>query len=134
MTSLLAPISVGELLDKLSILELKAAAIADPVGAANVRREREALDTLRRRAVPPLPELEPLYRDLSEVNRRLWEIEDALRAHEQAGRFDEAFIALARRVYRENDRRAALKRRINELTGSAIVEEKLYPEYDRPGG
>ena len=64
--------------------------------------------------------------ELKAVNRRLWDIEDALRAHERDGRFDGVFIELARSVYRENDRRAALKRRINELTGSEIVEEKSY--------
>jgi Family of unknown function (DUF6165) len=130
--SLLAPISVGELLDKLSILELKAAALADPARRANVQRELAALDAVRRRDVAPLPQLDALYRDLQEVNRRLWQVEDELREHERAGRFDNSFIGLARSVYRENDRRAALKRRINELTGSEIVEEKSYPEYDRP--
>jgi hypothetical protein len=132
--SLLAPISVGELLDKLSILDLKAAAIADPAALENIWRERDALDALRRRAVPHSPELDGLYRELQNVNRGLWDTEDALRAHERAGRFDDAFIALARSVYRANDRRAALKRRINELARSEIVEEKSYPEYDRPGG
>jgi 3-methyladenine DNA glycosylase/8-oxoguanine DNA glycosylase len=132
--SLLAPISVGELFDKLSILELKAAAIVDPARRANVERERAALEAVRRCAVPPLPELDRLYRELQDVNRRLWQTEDALRAHERAATFHDAFIALARSVYRQNDRRAALKRRINELTGSEIVEEKSYPEYDRPGG
>jgi hypothetical protein len=132
--SLLAPISVGELLDKLSILELKAAAIADPARRANVRRELAALEAVRRREVAPLPELDRLYGELQAVNRSLWRIEDALREHERAGRFDDAFIALARSVYRENDRRAALKRCINELAASEITEEKSYPEYDRPGG
>jgi hypothetical protein len=129
-----APISVGELFDKLSILELKAAAITDPARRANVERERKALDAVRRREVVPAPALDRLYDELRAVNRRLWGIEDALRAHEREGRFDDAFIALARSVYRENDRRAALKRRINKLTGSEIIEEKHYPEYDRPGG
>jgi len=125
--TLLAPISVGELFDKIGILELKAEAIADPARRENVRRELAALDELRRREVPPCPELAPLCAELREVNRRLWQIEDDLRACERVGRFDAHFIELARAVYRENDRRAALKRRINELTGSAIVEEKSYP-------
>jgi hypothetical protein len=123
---LLVPISVGELLDKISILELKAAAIADPAKHANVVHELGALEAVRRAEVPPLPELGPLYTELQAVNRRLWEIEDRIREHEGSGEFDGAFIALARSVYRENDRRAAVKRRINELTGSEIVEEKSY--------
>jgi hypothetical protein len=124
---LLVPISVGELLDKISILELKEAAIAEPAKHANVVRELAALEEVRRREVAPLPELEALYAELKRVNGRLWQIEDDIRDHERAGRFDAAFVALARSVYRENDRRAALKRQINELTGSEIVEEKSYP-------
>lgn len=123
---LLAPISVGELIDKISILEIKVEAIAEPAKRANVRRELAALDAVRRREVPAIPELAALYGELKLVNRRLWDIEDALREHERAGRFDAVFVELARAVYRENDRRAALKRRINELTGSEIVEEKSY--------
>ena len=123
---LLAPVSVGELLDKISILELKAELIAEPAKRANIVRELAALEAVRRREVEPRPELEPLYAELKRVNRALWQVEDDIREHERDGRFDAAFVALARSVYRENDRRAALKRRINELTGSAIVEEKSY--------
>src|SRR5690242_14077420 len=96
---LLAPISVGELFDKLSILELKAAALTDRAQRANALRE---------------------------VNERLWQTEDALRQCERDGQFDARFVELARSVYRDNDRRALIKRRINELTGSDIVEEKSY--------
>lgn len=123
---LLVPVSVGELLDKISILELKAELIAEPAARANVGRELAALEAVRRRQVAPAAGLEVLYAELKVVNRRLWQIEDAIRGHERAQRFDGEFIALARSVYRENDRRAALKRAINELTGSAIVEEKSY--------
>ena len=123
---LLAPVSVGELLDKISILELKAELIAEPAARANVGRELAALEAVRRRQVAPAAGLEALSAELKVVNRRLWQIEDAIRRHERAQRFDGEFIALARSVYRENDRRAALKRAINELTGSAIVEEKSY--------
>jgi uncharacterized protein DUF6165 len=123
---LLVPISVGELLDKISILEIKMAAVADPARRANVARELAALDAVRRREVAPLPELEPLYAELCAVNRELWGIEDRLRARERDGRFDAGFIALARSVYRNNDRRAVLKRCINELTGSEMIEEKSY--------
>jgi hypothetical protein len=123
---LLVPISVGELLDKISILEIKAAAIADPAKHANVMRELAALDAVRGREVAAAPELAALYAELQAVNRRLWRIEDDIRAIERAGRFDDRFIELARSVYPNNDRRAVLKRQINELTGSEIVDEKSY--------
>jgi hypothetical protein len=125
---LLAPISVGELLDKITILELKRDAIADPAKRANVHRELAALEAVRRREVAPDPGLEGLCTELKAVNGRLWQIEDEIREHEHAGRFDARFIELARSVYRENDRRAQLKRRINEVTGSELVEEKSYAE------
>ena len=122
---LLVPVSAGELFDKISILQLKAAAIADPAQRANVQHELALLDAARRE-IAPSPELDALGAELAAVNRELWGIEDDIRACERAGRFDAHFIALARGVYRANDRRAALKRRINELTGSEIVEEKSY--------
>jgi len=123
---LLVPISVGELLDKISILEIKAEAITDPAKQANVIRELAALEAVRRRQVAALPELPVLCAELKSANRALWQIEDEIRAHERDGRFDESFIELARGVYRTNDRRAVVKRRINELTSSEIVEEKSY--------
>jgi len=123
---LLVPISVGELFDKISILELKERAITDPARRANVTRERAALEAVRRRDVPSTAELEVLYAKLREVNRALWEVEDELRAREREGAFDGGFVELARRVYRDNDRRAHIKRQINELTGSEIIEEKSY--------
>jgi len=123
---LLVPISVGELLDKISILEIKAAAIKDAAKQANVRRELAALDAVREHEVAPLPELAALYAELKSANQALWQIEDEIREHERGGRFDERFIELSRGVYRTNDRRALVKRRINELTGSEIVEEKSY--------
>ncbi len=123
---LLVPISVGELLDKITILEIKAEAIADPAKHANVMHELAALDAVRGREVASLPELEALYSELQAVNRQLWRIEDDIRAIERTGLFDGRFIELARSVYHNNDERAALKRRINQLTGSEIVEEKSY--------
>ena len=124
---LLVPISVGELLDKISILELKmAAAAGEPAKHANVLREFTALDEVRRIRVPASTQLSELYAELQSVNRSLWEIEDDIREHEREDRFDARFIELARSVYRENDRRAAIKRQINDLTGSELVEEKIY--------
>jgi hypothetical protein len=123
---LLAPISVGELYDKIAILEIKAALLSEPAPRGNVLRELAALRAVRDHEVAASPELESLSIELKAVNRRLWDIEDEIRAHERDSRFDARFIELARGVYRENDRRAALKRRINQLTGSEIVEEKSY--------
>ncbi len=123
---ILVPISVGELFDKISILELKERAISDPVRRANVIRERTALEAVRRREVASTPELETLHAQLVAVNRALWEVEDRLRAHERDGAFGADFVELARRVYRDNDRRARIKRQINKLTGSDIIEEKSY--------
>lgn len=124
---LLAPISVGELLDKISILELKAEAIAEPTRRANVMRELAALGAVRDTDIAASPLLEALCSELKAVNRLLWQVEDALRERERDGRFDAGFVELARSVYRHNDRRAAIKRRINELTGSELIDEKSYP-------
>ena len=124
--ALWVPISVGELFDKISILEIKAEVITDAARQANVMRQLDALDAIRAREIAASPELAALYAELQAVNRSLWRVEEDIRAVERAGRFDDGFIALARRVYRENDRRSALKRHIDELTGSEIVEEKSY--------
>ena len=123
---LLVPISVGELFDKISILEIKAAAISDPAKHRNVMRELAALEAVRRREIAAMPELAALYAELKSANRALWQIEDEIRERERAALFDEGFVELARNVYRTNDQRAILKRRINELTGSDLVEEKSY--------
>jgi hypothetical protein len=124
---ILAPVSVGELIDKITILEIKSEKISDPAARANVQRELEALQALRERESLP-PALLEIVPALAAANRQLWEIEDALRRLEREGRFDADFVALARQVYGVNDRRAALKRQINILAGSAIVEEKHYRE------
>lgn len=125
------PISVGELLDKITILEIKAERIADPAKLANIRVELEALDRLRRALPFDRPgirraEIAALVAELGQVNRRLWEVEDLLRDCERAQEFGAEFIRLARSVYKENDLRARLKRRLNEETGSELVEEKSY--------
>ena len=121
----LAPVSWGELLDKITILEIKADRIADPAARANVGRE---LALLREVAAPVLPQpgLAPLVEDLRRVNGALWRIEDDIRAKEAAAQFDSGFIKLARSVYLTNDERAALKREINALLGSELVEEKYH--------
>lgn len=132
MTAVLVPVSVGELLDKIAILRIKAARIADPAKLANVTRELAALEAAR--AVPDSPALAAVEADLRRVNEALWDIEDDIRARDAAGDFGAAFVALAQAVYRTNDRRAALKREVNRLTGSALVEEKSYAAHGSDGG
>ena len=124
-----APISVGELLDKITILEIKAARIDDPAKLANVRAEQAELAAVLAAGVPDGPCLDALRADLAGVNRDLWEIEDAIRECERRQDFGPRFIALARSVYRANDQRAEIKRNINALTGSRLIEEKSYRAY-----
>jgi hypothetical protein len=126
MKPILAPISPGELLDKLTILRIKAERIREPAKRANVERERALLETAWREARPAGCDVQEEEAALARVNAALWEVEDALRACEAAQRFDAEFIALARSVYRHNDERAALKRRVNEKLGSPLLEEKSY--------
>lgn len=121
---IVAPVSAGELLDKITILEIKAERISDAAKLANVRRELEALAALRDQH--GLDALVTLTADLKVVNETLWQVEDEIRELEAASRFDARFIELARAVYVTNDRRAALKKEINLAVGSAIVEEKSY--------
>lgn len=121
--TLLAPVSWGELVDKITILEIKAARIADPAKLANIRHELQALTQVRdaKGIAPPA-----LVSELRRVNEQLWDIEDLIRECEERGDFGPAFVALARSVYKTNDRRAALKRQINDAMGSELVEEKSY--------
>ncbi len=128
-TVLEVEVSAGELVDKITILEIKAERIADPDKLANVHRELRSLTATRREALPSSEELDELTAELRRINERLWEIEDDIRDCERKSDFGERFIELAREVYRTNDRRAAAKRRINELLGSELVEEKDYAEY-----
>ena len=124
------PVSVGELLDKLTILAIKLERIEDPAKRANIAREHGALEAVVQDEGLREPEgVAELEQELRSVNEQLWRIEDEIREHERQQRFDDAFIALARAVYRTNDERAALKRRLNALTGSELVEEKSYAAY-----
>jgi hypothetical protein len=122
----MAPVSWGELIDKITILEIKARRIADPAKRANVARELAALVAARDVGGALPPAIAPLADELRAVNEALWEIEDAIRDCEAAGDFSAKFVDLARRVYKTNDRRAALKRGINAALGSDLVEEKSY--------
>jgi Family of unknown function (DUF6165) len=127
---ILAPISVGELIDKITILRIKRERIRTAPARVNIEHELDRLLEIRARASLDLSDLAALEEELSQVNGRLWDVEDELRALEQNGNFGERFIELARAVYRLNDRRSLLKRQINTVTDSAIVEEKSYPSYD----
>lgn len=124
-----ARISVGELIDKLTILEIKLAQIVDDVKRRNILREYEALSSAVPEAVAGSGEILQLRDALKTVNQQLWRIEDDIRDKERAKAFDADFIALARAVYVTNDRRAELKRRINLASGSELVEEKSYQAY-----
>ena len=122
------PVSWGEVIDKITILEIKAARMADPDKVANVRKELDLLEG-RLTAAARAPEVAAVRASLLDVNGELWDIEDAIRDCERAGDFGPRFIELARAVYRTNDRRADLKRDINRLLASGIVEEKSYKPY-----
>lgn len=127
--SIMAPISAGELVDKITILRVKAARIGDRAKEANVRKELAMLEAIAARALPASAAIDELTGELAEVNAALWDIEDGKRDCERRQDFGDRFVQLARSVYIENDRRAAIKRAINEAAGSDIVEEKSYRPY-----
>lgn len=119
----MAPISVGELLDKISILEIKQHFARDPIKLSNINTELEEL-----RALCPIldNDTEKLYQQLKTVNQELWHIEDYKRACEKDQLFADGFVNAARQVYIKNDLRADIKKKINLATGSHIIEEKIY--------
>ena len=121
-------VSWGELVDKLTILEIKERRLSAPDAVANVRRELAALNKVLNGLKPP-EGFDALKDGLVAVNESLWEIEDNIRAKEAASSFDQEFIELARSVYFNNDKRAALKREINLLLKSDLIEEKQYTAY-----
>jgi hypothetical protein len=125
----MTPVSPGELLDKLTILDIKSERITDSDKLANVAHEQQLLESVWRESKLETPETVRLRAELKKINEKLWEIEDAIRDEERARRFGERFIELARAVYVTNDERAAVKKAINEALGSKIVEEKSYSDY-----
>lgn len=129
IASIAVETSPGELIDKITILEIKAARIEDSGKLANIRRELDALSATRDRCIPPSAALDDLTGKLRAVNGQLWDIEDDIRECERAKDFGETFVGLARAVYFTNDERAVLKRAINDLLGAEIVEEKSYAAY-----
>ena len=129
MKDILVPISPGELLDKITILRIKAARMRDAAKVANVKHELALLEKTWRDSGAAAVDLGTGEADLTRVNEKLWVIEDEIRDEERARRFGDKFVELARAVYVTNDERAAIKKRINTLLGSTIVEEKSYQQY-----
>ena len=126
--SIRTDISLGDFLDKLSILEIKRSRIGDAGKLANVERELQTLKDLWRESALDASLVQEEIAALREVNEKLWDIEDDIRRKEAAGEFDAAFIELARSVYLTNDERSRIKKRINRKLGSDIVEEKSYED------
>ena len=129
MDNIHVPVSPGEVLDKITILEIKSERMNDPAKLDNVRRELALLRESWVRAVHEDDTVAALHRQLKEINEALWEIEDDIRDKEREREFDERFIELARSVYVTNDRRSKVKKELNSYLGSEIVEEKSYQDY-----
>jgi hypothetical protein len=129
MSQIAVPVSYGELIDKITILEIKAARIRQPEKLANVRTELDLLNATWTANLASQTDISAERAKLKEVNEALWDIEDRIRIKEKAQAFDQEFIELARSVYFRNDDRAAYKREINEKLGSTLVEEKSYENY-----
>ena len=129
MPELLVPISPGELIDKVTILEIKSERMSDAAKLQNVRAELALLKQTWEASAYSAVDIRQEWDGLREVNAQLWDIEDRIRDKERERAFDEEFIELARAVYVTNDERAAIKRRINVKLGSSLVEEKSYKQY-----
>jgi hypothetical protein len=129
MNEILIPISPGELLDKITILQIKSERIADAVKVANVKTELGMLEKVWNEAVDDDDQIRALTSELKSVNEALWGIEDDIRDEERNRRFGERFIELARAVYVTNDERANAKKKVNLHLNSSIVEEKSYQDY-----
>ena len=129
MADPIVPVSWGELLDKVAILEIRRLRLRAPEAVANAERELAALGPALARLESAPADLTELRAALAAVNQRLWTIEDRIRERDAAGDFGLEFVALARSVYRENDERGRIKRAINLLLGSGLVEEKQYSAY-----
>jgi hypothetical protein len=134
MSEIQVPVSFGELLDKIAILQIKSERMKDEAKLANVRKELAALERTWMAHPAAGHDIVRLRAELKAVNERLWEIEDDIRVKEKRQEFDADFIRLARAVYFENDERARIKKDINLALGSSYVEEKSYEDYRQPAG
>ena len=123
------PVSVGEVLDKITILQIKLAHISDAAKRVNIQNELDALLPMVAGDAFTTDQMQGLMAELKAVNEALWDIEDDIREKEAAKSFDAEFIRLARAVYVTNDKRAEIKKQINLATGSALIEEKSYESY-----
>jgi hypothetical protein len=129
MDNIHVPVSPGEVLDKITILEIKSERMNDPEKVANVRTELALLQETWASAVSRDQVIDDLHDQLKKINETLWEIEDDIRDKERVKEFDERFIELARQVYFTNDRRSQVKKELNLHLGSLIIEEKSYQDY-----
>ena len=120
-------VSNGEIADKLTIIEIKLKHITDPAKQKNLKVEYKVLDEAVAKIINKDHEF---YKELLKINQELWDIEDKIRDLERDKDFGESFVSTARAVYFTNDKRSEVKRQINELTGSNLVEEKSYQKYD----
>jgi len=132
MGQILVPVSVGELVDKITILEIKSERITEAAKLTNIDRELELLMQSWHDSPFSAQDIGSHRSELKKINEALWEIEDYIRIKEAEGAFDEQFIELARSVYMQNDKRSAVKRAINTEMGSDLIEEKSYPDHARP--
>ena len=128
-TSISVEVSPGERIDKITILEIKLERIEDADKLANVKLDWETLSAARDAAIEPTEDLKRLSAELKQANERLSQKEDDIRDRERNKDFGDAFVELSRGVYKTNDKRSALKREINELLGSSLIEEKSYASY-----
>ncbi|HTT98552.1 MAG TPA: DUF6165 family protein [Rhizomicrobium sp.] len=126
MRAVTVPVSFGEAADKITILTIKSEWMRDAAQVENVRKELAVLTAAFFATVARTPEFDALFDRLTQVNRKLWTIEDAIRLCEKDGNFGKEFVTLARSVYQQNDERARIKREINKLLGSELIEEKSY--------
>ncbi len=129
MNEVMTPISFGELIDKITILEIKSERITDEAKLKNIRYELGLLSSVWQQHNNDKTDISPQWKALREINSKLWVIEDDIRDLERGGDFGEPFIALARAVYLTNDERSNVKRDINLALGSTVVEEKSYANY-----
>ena len=132
MSEILVPVSFGELLDKIAILEIKSERMSDEAKLLNVRKELDALNKTWAGHPASKTDITALRADLKKINENLWVIEDDIRIQEKKQLFDAEFIRLARAVYFENDTRAKIKKDINLALGSSYIEEKSYEDYKTP--
>lgn len=128
-TKIQVEISPGELLDKISILEIKSQRMESPQQLEHIRLELTQLTQVRDKCIDLNDELQTLYHKLKTINQHLWSLEDEIRLKEQSQTFDQVFINFARTIYRSNDQRALLKLQINSALGSKLIEEKSYENY-----